>query len=352
MPTRLAIARTLGPVVVDVEGVVLTEKDRRRIAHPLAGAVILFSRNFESVESLRRLTEDIHRVRPGIPITVDHEGGRVQRFREGFACMPAMRDLAAQPDAPRLMAAAGYILASELRAVGVDMTYAPVLDIDYGRSTVIGSRSLGTSAQAVTANARALIAGLRLAGSASCGKHFPGHGWPAADSHLALPVDERDEASVRADIAPYRSLSLELDAVMTAHVSYAAFGGATATFEPRLLKGILRETFGFAGLIFSDDLSMKGAGGHRPADRIMKAFVAGCDAVLYCNHPDELDEALGVLAAESRWQRTDAFDARLSRLLPVGDAAPDLATLRAGETYRAARRTLCEAGFEAAFDGL
>ena len=352
MPTRLEIAKTLGPVVVDIEGTTLSAKDRERIAHPLAGAVILFTRNFESIDSLRRLTDEIHRLRPGMPITVDHEGGRVQRFREGFALIPEMRALSEHPDASRLMAAAGSILAAELRAVGVDFTYAPVLDIDYGRSSVIGRRSLGGTPEEVTRNARAVISGLRLAGMSSCGKHFPGHGWPAADSHLAVPVDERDEAHIRADLAPYRTLSLELDAVMTAHVAFEAFGGSTATFEPRLLKGILRSELGYSGLIFSDDLSMKGAGGEGPLERVKTALDAGCDAILYCNHPDEVDEVLAGLSAEKCWTRTDAFNARIARLLPVGDAAPDLETLRATENYRAARRTLSEAGFEAAFAAL
>ncbi len=349
MPTtRLQTAATLGPVVVDIEGTTLCEKDRARIAHPLAGAVILFTRNFESIEALAALTDEIHRIRPGIVITVDHEGGRVQRFREGFAQVPEMRALALHADAPRLMAAAGYVLASELRAVGVDFTYAPVLDVDYGRSSVIGSRSLGTTPEAVAANARALIGGLRLAGMACCGKHFPGHGWPVVDSHVALPEDERELEALEADAEVYRALSLELDSVMTAHVAYAAFDGNVATYEPRLLKGVLRERFGFSGLVFSDDLSMKGAGRLAPVERAERALAAGCDALLYCNHPDELDEVLGGLA----WVRSSEFNARLARLIPVGDAAPSLEALRRSEAYRAARRTLCEAGFESAFEAI
>ncbi len=348
MSNRSAIADTLGPVVVDIEGTSLTALERKRIAHPLAGAVILFTRNFESIASLCALTAEIHRIRPGMPITVDHEGGRVQRFREGFAKIPEMRALSESPDAPRLMAAAGFILAAELRAVGVDFTYAPVLDIDYGRSAVIGRRSLGASADEVARNARALIGGLRLAGMGTCGKHFPGHGWPVADSHLALPVDERSEQQLRADMAVYQSLSLELDAVMTAHVAFEAFDGHTATFEPRLIRDILRGEFGFAGLVFSDDLSMKGAGGESPLERARRALSSGCDAILYCNHPDEVDEVLGSL----EWRREERFSARFSRLLPRGEAASDLAALRASETYRSARRTLERAGFEAAFEGI
>lgn len=321
---KRAIARTLGPVVVDIAGTTLTEAEIRRLRHPMTGAVILFSRNYASPEMLRALTGAIHAVRPGILITVDHEGGRVQRFREGFTEIPAMADIRRLgAEAPAAFAAAGYILAAELRAAGVDMTFAPVLDVDYGRSGVIGNRSLGETPAAVERNARALMSGLRLAGMANCGKHFPGHGWAEADSHVAMPEDLRSRAEVEADLSLYAGLAVELESVMTAHVAYRGFGGETATYSETLLRDVLRDRLGFTGLVFSDDLSMKGAGSDdRPVDRAHRALAAGCDMVLHCNHPDEVD----VLLEELRWTRTPEFDGRLARLLPdeAADAAEGL----------------------------
>lgn len=348
---KLAAAQTLGPVVVDIEGLSLTAADRRRLAHPLAGMAILFSRNFETPEQLAALAADIHAVRPGLVIAVDHEGGRVQRFREGFTAVPAMADIARSADPGRGMSAAGFILASELRACGVDMTFAPVLDIDYGRSQVIGSRSLGRSAEEAAANARALVGGLARGGMAACGKHFPGHGWAEADSHTALPADERPLEAVLADLLVYRTLSPVLASVMTAHVSYAAFDGAVATYEPRLLKEILRGELGFEGLVFSDDLSMKGAVGNlSPVERAQKALASGCDMVLCCNRPDDLDEILEGL----RWERSADFNDRLAGLMPepYGAAPMTLPALRRTGEWRAARRSLEALGFDSAFSGL
>ena len=312
-PKKLALAHTLGPVVVDIAGTVLTEHEIRRLEHPMTGAVILFTRNFTSAEMLRALCGAIHAVRPGILITVDHEGGRVQRFREGFTEVPSMAACRAAGDqAQARLAAAGYVLASELRAAGVDMTFAPVLDIDYGRSAVIGNRSLGSDRDEVERNARALMSGLRLAGMANCGKHFPGHGWAEADSHTALPEDERDAESLMRDMLPYGKLP-ELASVMTAHVAYHAFEGEVATFSRRLLQDELRERLGFRGLVFSDDLSMKGAAGGSVTEQAEKALAAGCDMVLVCNRPDMADELL----ANLRWTRTPEFDARLAGLAPA-----------------------------------
>ena len=204
------------------------------------------------------------------------------------------------------------MLAAELRACGVDFTFAPVLDVDYGRSAVIGSRSLGTTPELVTAHAAALIRGLRRGGMASCGKHFPGHGWAEADSHTALPEDERDAESLMRDMLPYGKLP-ELASVMTAHVAYHAFEGEVATFSRRLLQDELRERLGFRGLVFSDDLSMKGAAGGSVTEQAEKALAAGCDMVLVCNRPDMADELL----ANLRWTRTPEFDARLAGLAPA-----------------------------------
>ena len=339
---KLAAARTLGPVVVDITGPALTQDDIRRLEHPLTGAVILFTRNFTSVEMLKALCGAIHAVRPGILITVDHEGGRVQRFREGFTHIPAMRDIAQMgADAGACFTAAGYVLAAELRAVGVDMSFAPVLDVDHGRSGVIGNRSLGRTPKAVEENARALMAGLRLAGMANCGKHFPGHGWAEADSHVACPRDERDLEDIMEDLAMYRGLAMELESIMTAHVEYKAFGGAVATYCPQLVREVLRGT-GFTGLVFSDDLSMKGAVGDvqpmSPAERAELALASGCDMVLHCNHPEEVDEILGGLS----WNRTHEFDMRLARLLPDECGVLSLAELHDESRWIEAQKRLAE----------
>lgn len=302
-----------GPVCVDVEGTTLTDHERKRLRHPLTGMVILFTRNYENREQLKALCEDIHRTRPGILISVDHEGGRVQRFRTAFTEVPAMRDIAAEENATERFEAAGLILAAELRECGVDFTFAPVLDIDWGRSGVIGNRSLGKNAEEVTRNADALIRGLRKGGMASCGKHFPGHGWALADSHVTMPVDERSLDELCEDMKPYRDLS-HLASLMTAHVAYAAFNDEVATFSSRLLKDVLRFQLGFDGLVFSDDLSMKGAAGADIVTQAEKALDAGCDMVLVCNRPDLADELLAKLT----WTRTPEFDRRFTGLRPEG----------------------------------
>ncbi len=338
---KLRAASALGPIVVDIEGASLTERERARIRHPLAGAVILFTRNFESREALAELCAEIHSLRPGMPIAVDHEGGRVQRFRDGFTEIPAMRSLSRTADPIRAFSAAGFVLASELRACGVDFSFTPVLDLDYERSGVIGSRSFGATPAEVARNAAALIAGLRQAGMGSCGKHFPGHGWAQADSHAALPTDERSIEAVMKDLSVYETLAGLLDSVMTAHVSYAAFDGGVATYEPRLIRDILRGCCGFSGLLFSDDLSMKGAAGPdgrllSPLERTTRALEAGCDAVLYCSRPDEVDEVLGSLS----WSRPAVFSERLARIMPDGADPLDRAELEASEQYRAAKAVL------------
>lgn len=340
--TKLARAAGLGPVVVDVAGTALTAHEVERILHPLTGAVILFTRNYENPAVLTALTGAIHALRPGILVCVDHEGGRVQRFREGFTEIPAMADFRRFEDgAPELLAAAGFILASELRACGVDMSFTPVLDLDYARSAVIGSRSLGATPGEVVRNARGLLAGLAAAGMMNCGKHFPGHGWAQADSHVAMPEDDRGRGAVLDDLSVYRALSGELTSVMTAHVAYREFGGATATYSHELLGPVLRGLLGFTGLVFSDDLSMKGAGtDETPVQRAERALAAGCDMVLHCNHPEEADEILAGLD----WKRPPAFTERLARLMPEGDDPVGLDALRATALWRSAREKLVGAG--------
>jgi beta-N-acetylhexosaminidase len=258
-------APALGPVMLDVVGLTLTQDDIRRIQHPLTGGVILFARNFSDRAQLTALTAAIQAARPGVLIAVDHEGGRVQRFRsDGFTHLPAMRRLgdlwdADSEAAARTATAVGYVLAAELRACGVDLSFTPVLDLDYGDSGVIGDRAFHRDPRAVTQLAKALNHGLALAGMANCGKHFPGHGYVAADSHVAIPVDDRSlEQIMGEDAMPYDWLGMSLSAVMPAHVIYPKVDSQPAGFSSRWL-GMLRHDIGFGGVIFSDDLSMEGA---------------------------------------------------------------------------------------------
>lgn len=307
----------LGPVVCDIAGTSLTEAERKRIAHPLVGMVILFTRNYENRVQLTSLCREIHAVKPGVLIGVDHEGGRVQRFRAGFTEIPAMSSYGeAYKDDPeaaaRALTAAGFVMASELRTAGVDFTFAPVLDLNWGKSQIIGERSFALDPRVVTRLARAVSHGMLMAGMANCGKHFPGHGFAEADSHLALPVDEREAVRIElADAKPYTWMGIGLASVMTAHVLYPAYDTVPATFSERILKGLLRDTLHFPGFVFSDDLSMKGAGGGTLTQRAQKALAAGCDAVICCNAPEEVDQMLQelVFAPDERWsERAAAVD--------------------------------------------
>jgi beta-N-acetylhexosaminidase len=328
-----------GPITLDVVGQVLNVEDRRRILHPLTGGVILFSRNFANRKQITKLTADIKKLRPDVLISIDHEGGRVQRCKtDGFTHLPAMRELGelwgsknksthksthqstyAAESAAIAMAAAtacGYVLAAELRACGVDFSFTPVLDLDFGRSSVIGDRSFSRDPQIVFALAKSLNEGLRLAGMANCGKHFPGHGWVEADSHVAIPVDERSLKEILNDDAkPYEWLDLSLSAVMPAHVIYPKVDKNPAGFSPIWLHSILRQELGFEGVIFSDDLSMEGAS---VAGSVVKgaelALNAGCDAVLICNRPDLADQLLTKLKITKAKQSESAT--RLHRLMP------------------------------------
>jgi beta-N-acetylhexosaminidase len=294
----------LGPVMLDVEGVHLTDADRRRLNHPLAGGVILFSRNYANRAQLVALTEEIHALRnPPLIIAVDHEGGRVQRFRDGFTALPAMRELGwtwdhGQQQARQLAQDVGFVLAAELLAHGVDLSFAPVLDLDRGVSSVIGDRGFHSDPLAVAELARALLHGLKQAGMNGVGKHFPGHGTVGADSHHEVPVDDRAYEEIEAaDLAPFRRLiEAGLGGIMPAHVIYPRVDDQPAGFSTVWLKQVLRGRLGFDGVIFSDDLSMEGAriaGG--VIERARAAFGAGCDMVLLCNSPQAVDELLGNL---------------------------------------------------------
>jgi beta-N-acetylhexosaminidase len=307
----------LGPVMLDIAGLELSAAERELLRHPLAGGVILFSRNYRTPQQLGALTAAIRALRtPELLIAVDHEGGRVQRFRDGFSRIPAMRRLGEAWDCDRAGACAAardiaYVLAGELLACGVDFSFTPVLDVDFGESGVIGDRAFHSDPAAIAQLSAALIAGLREAGMASVGKHFPGHGYVRADSHLAVPVDERSYAEIEAaDLVPYRALIRHgLSAVMPAHVIYPKVDAHPAGFSSRWLRQILREDLHFDGMIFSDDLSMEGAsvaGG--VVARGAAALAAGCDMVLLCNAPDAAAELLAGLAAGTmNRQRAEAM---------------------------------------------
>ena len=336
---------SLGPVAIGVQGTSLTAIDRERLAHPLAGMVVLFSANYETPEQLIRLCADVHALRdPPLLIAVDHEGGRVQRFRDGFTRLPPMRRLGELWDRDVLLAcraavSLGYVLGAELRAHGVDMTFAPVLDLDHGRSAVIGDRAFHPDPRVVSMLAGHLTHGLLIAGMANCGKHFPGHGWAEADSHIVLPVDDRDRADIlENDAAPYRWLGPMLAGVMPAHVVYAHVDRQPAGFSRHWIDQVLRGELRFTGAVFSDDLLMAGAGAAgNVAERASTALDAGCDIALVCNDTGAMDQVLSAV----KWKRTAAFDARLERLQPRGKALT-MAELADNDVYRNARSDLAE----------
>jgi len=309
----------LGPVMLDIQGKTLTPMDEARLRHPLTGGVILFTRNYQSPGQLAELTAAIRALRtPPLLIAVDHEGGRVQRFRDGFTRIPAMRELGriwdAHPQRARHLAQqAGYVLAAELRSCGVDFSFTPVLDVDYGQSSVIGDRAFHSDPQAIAELAHNLLIGLRQGGMATVGKHFPGHGFVRADSHLDIPVDEREFVDIEmCDLVPFRQMvNYGLTAVMPAHVIYPRVDSRPAGYSPIWLKHVLRGRLGFEGCIFSDDLSMEGAtvaGGI--VQRAEAALNAGCDMVLVCNKPESADELLQGL----QWEMPAASRARLAQM--------------------------------------
>ena len=300
MPTILP----LGPVMLDVAGHALTDDERKRLCHPLVGGVILFARNYDNPEQLAALSADIRTLRvPALLVTVDHEGGRVQRFREDFSAVPAMGVLgkawSVNPETGcQLARDAGRVLASELIAHGVDLSYTPVLDLDYGVSRVIGDRAFHRDPDATIALATALIDGMADAGMGCVGKHFPGHGFVEADSHVDMPRDMRDFDAISAqDMRSFHTLATRLAGVMPAHVIYPAVDSRPAGFSPFWLQTVLRGQLGFSGVIFSDDLTMEAAteAGDIVA-RAEAARAAGCDMVLVCNRPDLAETLL------ARWQ--------------------------------------------------
>jgi beta-N-acetylhexosaminidase len=335
------------PLIIDVAGLSLTKTDRQRLKHPLVGGIILFARNWQDRAQLMQLCRDIKKVRRDLLICVDHEGGRVQRFKtDGFTHLPPMRALgemwlrdgkagagAGAMQATNAATACGFVLGAELRACGVDFSFTPVLDLDFGESSVIGDRAFARDPRVVSLLAKSLMHGLHLGGMANCGKHFPGHGFVKADSHTDIPVDKRSLKAILADdAAPYRWLNTSLSSVMPAHVIYPKVDARPAGFSSRWLNDILRGQLGFGGAIFSDDLSMAGARLLDGAEvtytqAAVAALEAGCDMVLLCNQSldggaavDELIAGLTEAQVKGLWQPQESSEERRQALLPRSPA--------------------------------
>lgn len=318
----------MGPLMIDVEGLTLTDEDVTRITHPMVGGIILFARNYKDAAQLKTLTDAIRKIRGhDFLIAVDHEGGRVQRFKEGFTTIPPMRKLGEIWDkdsnkANHLAFLIGQTIATELRVFDIDFSFTPVLDIDYSESTVIRDRAFHGNIETIKALASSLLEGLKEGGMHGVGKHFPGHGYIKTDSHLSISEDKRalDEIESK-DMSIFISLIKQgLNAVMPSHVLYSAVDEHPAGFSRFWLKSQLREKYHFQGAIFSDDMSMKGAilGGEMN-NRLLKALDAGCDMVLLCNSPQLVDEVLSQL----HWKMSSESAERL--LSMKGSKEPHIA---------------------------
>ncbi|MFZ9666996.1 MAG: beta-N-acetylhexosaminidase [Steroidobacteraceae bacterium] len=333
---------TLGPLMIDLEGTALQPAERELLQHPLVGSVILFARNYADPAQLRQLVADIHAARsPALVVGVDHEGGRVQRFREGFSRLPPARRIGHEYDAsPRnglaLAREMGWLMAAELREAGVDLSFAPCVDLDYGVSEVIGDRSFHADAGVVGELAVAYMHGMRAAGMVATAKHFPGHGAVVADSHHALPIDRRTLVDLEPDVRPYRVLIANgLAGVMVAHVLYPEIDDVPASASRRWIRGYLRGELRFQGVVFADDLSMAGAaavGGI--IERAERALEAGCDVLPVCNHRDS------VIALLDGWRPADDAAAVLRRVRLRGKGAGPTGTLRESAEWAAAQRAL------------
>ena len=335
------------PLIIDIEGASLSKLDRQRLQHPLVGGLVLFARNWQDRAQLSALCRSIKQLRADLLICVDHEGGRVQRFKtDGFTHLPAMRALgemwlqdghggqgSGAMRATNAATACGYVLGAELRACGLDLSFTPVLDLDFGASSVIGDRAFGRDPRVVSLLAKSLMHGLLQSGMANCGKHFPGHGFVRADSHTDLPVDRRSLKAILAeDAAPYGWLNTTLSSVMPAHVVYPKVDARPAGFSQRWLGDILRGQLGFGGAVFSDDLSMAGARvldgepvSH--AQAAVAALNAGCDLVLLCNQSSDGGAVLDALISglteaqlKEQWQPWEGSEERRLALLPRGPA--------------------------------
>ena len=337
---------TLGPLMIDVAGTTLTSADQDLLAHPLVGGVILFSRNYENPEQIRKLVSSIHAVRsPALLVAVDHEGGRVQRFREGLTHLPPVHVIGHQYDmdpqrGKELAEVSGWLMAAEMRAIGVDISFAPVLDLDWGVSEVIGDRAFHRDPDVVADLGRAYARGMRSAGMEATIKHFPGHGAVVADSHHKLPVDRRRAADLREDMRPFeRLVNWGVCSVMMAHVVYAELDQWPASLSGYWIKQVLRGEMDFRGAVFCDDLSMAAAAvaGDMP-ERLRKALDSGCDMVPICNNRDTV---LDVIDRFGEYQNPPA-QLRLTRL--HGRQQTSLEDLRASTQWRAASRLIAESG--------
>jgi len=307
-------ALPIGPVMIDLEGIDLTALDKEKINHPNTGGLILFSRNYDNPAQVQALVKAIRAARKGdILIAVDQEGGRVQRFQNGFTRLPPAAAYARQRE---LAEAAGWLMAAEILAVDVDFSFAPVLDVDCGVSEIIGNRSFSKDSEQAAELATAFRAGMREAGMAATGKHFPGHGAVALDSHIALPVDHRTYEEIRKkDLLPFKHLIKQgLEAIMPAHVVYPEVDELPAGFSTIWLQQILRGELGFNGTIFSDDLSMGGAACFGDfLERAHLALQAGCDMILVCNNPSAAEQVLDTLPVTQNSERQSRLQAMCGR---------------------------------------
>jgi len=332
--------------MVDVAGTALSAEDRELLRHPYVGSVILFTRNYQDPLQLRALVDEIHALRsPALLVAVDHEGGRVQRFRPGFTALPALRRIGHAYDGSHaqglnLAREHGWLMAAELLACGVDFSFAPCVDLDYGLSTVIGDRALHSNAGVVAELSVAYMHGMRDAGMAATAKHFPGHGAVVADSHVALPVDRRELADMDQDLRPYQLLIENgLPAVMVAHVLYSQVDSLQASLSARWIRGVLRGDLQFRGLVFADDLSMQGAaeaGGI--VERASMALAAGCEVLPVCNARDQVMRLLDGLRVERDPER----HLKLARMR--GRPTFDTATLRASAHWQHCEHALAHCG--------
>lgn len=310
-------AQPLGPIMLDLRGLQLDACEVRQLRDPSVGGVILFTRNYQDTQQLQQLIQQIRSLRPELLIAADTEGGRVQRFRTGFLQLPAAAQYGRVWDSDPQQAlsaaqAGGWLLAAQLRAVDIDLAFAPVLDIDSGVSSVIGDRALADDPQAVAQLAAAFCRGMQQAGMAVTGKHYPGHGFVVPDSHVELPCDERTAQAITAcDLQPYRVLGDQLDSIMIAHVSYPAVDSRPASISPVWIQQRLRQQMGFKGAVFSDDLSMGGLAAYGDVrQRVHLALEAGCDMLPVCNQPDDLAQLLD----GQHWQADQGASQRLERL--------------------------------------
>jgi len=333
----------LGPVILDVAGLALSENDKQLLANPWVGGVILFSRNYSDQDQLRSLVSELRESRPGILVAVDHEGGRVQRFRSGFTRIPPMQTLERLflGDAEEGLICArdvGWLLASELLAFGIDISFAPVMDVDRDLSSIIGDRSFSADPAIVTRLVDAFIDGMHEAGMAVTGKHFPGHGGIKGDSHLELPVDTREMSELlQRDLVPFKQLISKLDGIMPAHILFPAIDKHPVGFSRWWLKNYLRDELGYRGIVFSDDLSMEGAvgaGGY--GERALAALSAGCDSVLICNNREGAESALAYLSSSCK----DIVTAPLERM--AGRQKPDWSCLTSSERWQKTQQLCCE----------